>query len=132
MSESSSRVVIVGGGVMGSSLAYHLKSDRNFSGEVVVIERDSTYARASSALSASSIRQQFSTPLNIHLSRYGIGFLRRAPELLGVDLGLKEPGYLFLASPAGEAVLRDNHAIQKAEGCAVELLDPTRVARRVC
>src|SRR4029434_8109140 len=123
MSESSSRVVIVGGGVMGSSLAYHLKSDRNFTGEVVVIERDSTYARASSALSASSIRQQFSTPLNIHLSRFGIGFLRQARELLGVDLGVKEPGYLFLASAAGEAVLRANHAIQKTEDCAVELLD---------
>src|SRR4029453_5317959 len=42
----------------------------------------------------------------------------------------KEPGYLFLASPAGEAVLRANHAIQKAEGCAVELLDPAALERR--
>ncbi|HTR87693.1 MAG TPA: FAD-dependent oxidoreductase, partial [Reyranella sp.] len=77
-------VVIIGGGAMGSSIAYHLKSDRQFSGSVTVVERDPTYARASSALSASSIRQQFSTPLNIHLSRFGIGFLRRAPETLGV------------------------------------------------
>lgn len=123
-------VVIVGGGVMGSSIAYHLRSDPNFTGRVVVVERDPSYARASSALSASSIRQQFSTPLNIHLSRYGIGFLRRAPELLGVDLGLKEPGYLFLASPAGEPVLRANHAIQKGEGCAVELLDPAALKAR--
>ena len=99
-------MAIGGGGAMGSSIAYHLKSDPNFTGRVVVIERDPSYARASSALSASSIRQQFSTPLNIHLSRYGIGFLRRARELLDVDLGLKEPGYLFLASAAGEAVLR--------------------------
>lgn len=117
-------VVIVGGGAMGSSTAYHLKSDLNFSGTVAVVERDPTYTRASSALSASSIRQQFSTPLNIQLSRYGIGFLRRSSELLGVDLGLKEPGYLFLASPAGEAVLRANHAIQRGEDCAVELLEP--------
>ena len=102
----------------------------NFSGTVTVIERDPTYARASSALSASSIRQQFSTPLNIHLSRYGIGFLRRAPEMLGVDLGLKEPGYLFLASAAGEAVLRANNAIQRGEGCAVELLDPAALVAR--
>lgn len=123
-------VVIVGGGVMGSSIAWHLKSDPNFAGDVVVVERDPTYARASSALSASSIRQQFSTPLNIHLSRYGIGFLRRAPELLGVDLGLKEPGYLFLASRAGEAVLRANNAIQRAEHCSVELLDPMALAAR--
>jgi len=126
----SNRIVIIGGGVMGSSIAYHLKSDPNFTGKVIVIERDPTYAHASSALSASSIRQQFSTPLNIHLSRHGIGFLRRARELLGVDLGLREPGYLFLASPAGEAVLRANHAIQKGEGCAVELLDPAALAKR--
>jgi FAD-dependent oxidoreductase domain-containing protein 1 len=115
---------------MGSSAAYHLKSDPNFAGTVTVIERDATYARASSALSASSIRQQFSTPLNIHLSRYGIGFLRRAAEVLGVEIGLKEPGYLFLASKAGEAVLRANNAVQKAEGCAVELLDPAALTAR--
>src|SRR6202795_1847637 len=130
MSETSGRVAIIGGGVMGSSIAYHLQSEPHFTGTVSVIERDPTYARASSALSASSIRQQFSTPLNIHLSRYGIGFLRRASELLGVDLGLKEPGYLFLASSAGEAVLRANHAIQQGEGCAVELLSPGGLRER--
>src|SRR5215203_519885 len=131
MSEASSQVAIIGGGVMGSSVAYHLKNDPNFTGEVVVVERDPSYTCASSALSASSIRQQFSTPLNIHLSRYGIGFLRRARELLDVDLGLKEPGYLFLASPAGEAVLRANNAIQRGEGCAVELLDWTALAEQL-
>lgn len=126
----NSSVIVVGGGVMGSSVAYHLKSDPAFAGSVTVVERDPSYARASSALSASSIRQQFSTPLNIHLSRYGIGFLRRAGELLGVELGLREPGYLFLASRAGEAVLRANHTIQTGEGCAVELLDPAALAGR--
>lgn len=123
-------VIVIGGGVMGSSVAYHLKSDPAFTGSVTVVERDPSYARASSALSASSIRQQFSTPLNIHLSRYGIGFLRRAGELLGIELGLREPGYLFLASSAGEPVLRANHAIQKGEGCAVELLDPAALLGR--
>ena len=123
-------VVIVGGGAIGSSIAYHLVSAPDFSGSVAVVERDPTYARASSALSASSIRQQFSTPLNIHLSRFGIDFLRCAPELLGVDLGLREPGYLFLASSAGEAVLRANHAVQRGEGCAVELLEAAALAAR--
>jgi sarcosine oxidase len=130
LSSNPSDVLIVGGGAMGSSIAYHLRTDRNFTGSVTVVERDPSYARASSALSASSIRQQFSTPLNIHLSRYGLSFLRGAPELLGVDLGLKEPGYLFLASADGAAVLRANHVIQKGEGCAVELLDPTALTRR--
>lgn len=123
-------VAIVGGGAMGSSIAWHLSGDPNFDGTVTVIERDPAYTRASSALSASSIRQQFSTPLNIHLSRHGIGFLRQAKEVLDVDLGLREPGYLFLASPAGEAVLRANNAIQRGEGCAVELLDPAGLAGR--
>src|SRR6185437_3859144 len=63
-------------------------------------------------------------------SRYGIGFLRRAAGVLGVDLGLKEPGYLFLASAAGEAVLRANNAVQRAEKCAVELLDPAALRAR--
>lgn len=122
--------MIIGGGAMGSSIAWHLAGDPNFDGSVTVVERDPSYARASSALSASSVRQQFSTPLNIHLSRYGIGFVRRAKELLDVDLGLKEPGYLFLASPAGAAVLRANNAIQSGEGCDVELLDPTALRRK--
>ncbi|WP_428664350.1 NAD(P)/FAD-dependent oxidoreductase [Reyranella sp.] len=123
-------IVIVGGGVMGSSIAWHLSGDPNFDGTVTVIERDPAYTRASSALSASSIRQQFSTPLNIHLSRHGIGFLRQAKKLLDVDLGLREPGYLFLASPAGEAVLRANNVIQRGEGCLVELLDPAALIGR--
>jgi FAD-dependent oxidoreductase domain-containing protein 1 len=128
-------VVIVGGGAVGSSIAYFLSADPSFAGRVAVVERDPAYRQASSALSASSIRQQFSTPLNIALSRFGIGFLRNVTEHLGVDgepvvLGLKEPGYLFLASAAGEPVLRANHAVQRAEGCAVELLDPPALRRR--
>ena len=57
------RVVIVGGGAIGSSIAYHLAAHPRYAGDVTVVERDPTYARAASALSASSIRQQFSTPL---------------------------------------------------------------------
>ncbi len=130
MGRASGSVIVVGGGAIGSSIAWHLVRDPAFAGRVTVIERDPTYARASSSLSASSIRQQFSTPLNIHLSRFGIDFLRRAPECLGVDLGLREPGYLFLASGAGEAVLRANHAVQLSENCAVDLLPPGALVSR--
>jgi sarcosine oxidase len=129
MSKESS-VVIIGGGAVGSSIAYHLTAEPGFAGKVTVVERDPAYRQASSALSASSIRQQFSTPLNIRLSRFGIGFLREARDRLGLDLGLKEPGYLFLASAAGEAVLRANNAVQRAEGCAVELLESARLVQR--
>jgi glycine/D-amino acid oxidase-like deaminating enzyme len=123
----SSQVVIVGGGVIGSSIAYFLRaSDPTVS--VTVIERDPSYARSSSALSAASIRQQFSTPLSIQMSLYGIEFLRNIGELLEVDgnrpsIDLHEGGYLFLATPAGDATLRENHALQTSLGADINLMD---------
>ncbi|WP_433695678.1 NAD(P)/FAD-dependent oxidoreductase [Paraburkholderia phenoliruptrix] len=123
----SSQVVIVGGGVIGSSIAYFLRaSDPTVS--VTVIERDPSYAKSSSALSAASIRQQFSTPLSIQMSLYGIEFLRNIGELLEVDgnkpsIDLHEGGYLFLATPAGDATLRENHALQKSLGAHISLMD---------
>ncbi|MEL3889704.1 FAD-binding oxidoreductase [Ferrovibrio sp. MS7] len=127
-------VAIIGGGVIGSSVAYHLKTlDPALS--VAVIERDPTYRTASSALSASSIRQQFSTPVNIAISRFGIDFLRRANEYLSVDgemphLGLTEPGYLYLATDAGVPVLRENNAIQRQAGADIALLEPAALQQR--
>src|SRR5687768_13611652 len=78
-------VVIAGGAVMGSSVAYHLLAEPTFRGRVLVVERDPTYRRSASALSAASIRQQFSTSVNIRISLYGIAFLRGAGEHLAVD-----------------------------------------------
>jgi glycine/D-amino acid oxidase-like deaminating enzyme len=126
-------VVIVGGGVMGAAVACFLARDHGV--RAVVLERDPTYARASSALSASSIRQQFSTPVNIALSRWSIGFLRRVGDELAVDgerphIGLVEAGYLYLATAAGEVALRENHAVQLAAGADVALLDPAQLRAR--
>ncbi|PWC56617.1 FAD-binding oxidoreductase [Azospirillum sp. TSO22-1] len=128
-------VVIVGGGVMGCATAYFLANDPGFRGSVAVVERDPSYATASSALSASSIRQQFSTPANIALSRFGLEFLRNVTALLSVDgdavdLGLRTPGYLYLATAAGEPVLRGNHAIQRACDVPVALLTPDELVAR--
>ena len=108
-------IAIVGGGAIGSAIACFL-TQMAPQQPVVVVERDPSYARASSALSASSIRQQFSSPINIAISQFGIAFLRDIGARLQVgderpDIGLVEAGYLYLASPAGEAVLRDNHAV---------------------
>jgi FAD-dependent oxidoreductase domain-containing protein 1 len=128
-------VVIVGGGAIGSAIAYFLASDPVFDGRIVVIERDPTYRQASSALSASSIRQQFSTPENIRMSRFGWSFLAEADRHLAVDgtpaaVGLHEAGYLYLAGPDGEPTLRANHAVQRAEGAEVALLDPVEFRAR--
>jgi glycine/D-amino acid oxidase-like deaminating enzyme len=100
-----------------------------------VIERDPTYARSSSALSAASIRQQFSTPLSIQMSLFGIEFLRSIGERLEVDgtrpsVDLHEGGYLFLATSAGESTLRENHALQKSLGADISLLDKTTLQAR--
>jgi glycine/D-amino acid oxidase-like deaminating enzyme len=100
-----------------------------------VIERDPTYARSSSALSAASIRQQFSTPLSIQMSLFGIEFLRSIGERLEVDgtrpsIDLHEGGYLFLATPAGEPTLRENHALQKRLGADISLLDKNALQAR--
>ncbi|AFT90213.1 NAD(P)/FAD-dependent oxidoreductase [Paraburkholderia phenoliruptrix] len=130
----SSQVVIVGGGVIGSSIAYFLRaSDPTIS--VTVIERDPSYAKSSSALSAASIRQQFSTPLSIQMSLYGIEFLRNIGDLLEVDgnrpaIDLHEGGYLFLATPAGESTLRENHALQKSLGADIDLMSQDALKAR--
>jgi FAD-dependent oxidoreductase domain-containing protein 1 len=128
-------VVIVGGGAVGSAVAYFLARDPGFGGTVAVIERDPSFRTASSALSASSIRQQFSTPINIALSRFGLEFMKQAGEWLAVvgetpDLGLREPGYLFLATAAGLPVLEANHRVQRAAGADVVALDPAALTGR--
>ncbi|MBV8663147.1 MAG: FAD-binding oxidoreductase [Hyphomicrobiales bacterium] len=128
-------VVIAGGAAMGSSTAYHLASQPGFSGRILVVEKDLTYAKAASALSLSSVRQQFSSPVNIRVGLYGVEFLRRAAELLAVDgeapdLPLRENGYLYLATEAGAPTLRENHAAQTREGADIVLFEPDEVARR--
>lgn len=127
------QVVIIGGGVMGAATACFLARDHGL--RPIVIERDPTYRRASSALSASSIRQQFSTSINIALSRASLAFYRRIAVELAVgderpDIGLVEPGYLYLADAEGAPAQRALNAFQR--GCAVDvdLLAPAELGAR--
>jgi glycine/D-amino acid oxidase-like deaminating enzyme len=121
---------------MGASAAYHAKLyDPSLS--ICVVERDPKFEHASAMLSAGGIRQQFSLPANIQLSLYGIDFLRHAASELRVpgedapDMQLKEQGYLFLASAAGEPTLRRNQATQAAEGVTwTTLLEPRELVER--
>jgi glycine/D-amino acid oxidase-like deaminating enzyme len=120
-------VVIVGGAVVGSAAAYFLSLQVAPSTAVLVLERDPSYSECATTRSLASIRHQFSTSENIRMSMFGTTFLRRAEEQLAVDgqrpaIGLREPGYLFLATPGGHAVLRANHRVQRAEGADVVLL----------
>ncbi|MGE5338875.1 MAG: NAD(P)/FAD-dependent oxidoreductase [Gemmatimonadota bacterium] len=126
------RVVIVGGGVVGSATAYFLARDHAL--RATVLERDPAYRRASSALSAGSIRQQFSSAINIRLSQASFAFLRGIDAELRVDapvdVGFIESGYLFLATVAGAGTLRDNHRVQVANGAAVAMLTKDELGAR--
>jgi sarcosine oxidase len=122
-------VVIVGGGVIGSSVAYFLKGWMKFPGSVLVIERDPTYADAATPRAAGGIRQQFSTPENIRMGQFGAAFIKKADVHLAVEgdapqIPFVENGYLFLASGAGIEILRGNHEIQKSLGANTVLLSP--------
>jgi glycine/D-amino acid oxidase-like deaminating enzyme len=128
-------VAIVGGGVIGSAIAYFLASNPDFDGRIALIERDSTYETAATARSVGGIRQQFSTPENIQMSLFGAAFVRDADRHLSVDgaplhLPFIENGYLFLATDAGIPILRDNHRTQVSLGADIALLDPAALHRR--
>ncbi len=128
-------VVIVGGAVIGSSVAYFLTANPDFKGSVLVVERDPTYAKASTSLSSSSIRTQFSNPINVKISQFGSTFIRNFAETMRVDddrpdLNFHSGGYLFLANTEEqERTLRENHDVQIACGADVVLWDQENLAR---
>jgi sarcosine oxidase, subunit beta len=104
-------VVIIGGGIVGSSIAYHLTAAgcRN----VLVIERESSQGKGSTGKSMGGVRAQFSTPVNIRMSLYSIPFYASFDERLGYPCGYRAQGYLFCAtSEKHVAYLRTNHETQ--------------------
>lgn len=131
-------VAIIGGGVIGSSVALHLAALAGSGKRVAVFERDATYEWASAPRSAGGIRQQFSLPVNIQLSLYGVDFLKTGLKHLceGVDVEtdvqFRENGYLLLAPPGdGETALRENVATQHATGATwITLMDPAALKSR--
>jgi glycine/D-amino acid oxidase-like deaminating enzyme len=122
-------VVIVGGGVVGLSAAFHI-AEKSPGASVCVVEKDSTYTKASAVLSAGGIRQQFSGAENIAMSLYGIDFIRNTERLKvdGEDLPdmqFMEGGYLFLGPERSVGVMQENNAVQHEMGCDwIHLLPP--------
>ncbi|MDP6582099.1 MAG: FAD-binding oxidoreductase [Vicinamibacterales bacterium] len=119
-------VVIVGGGVIGSSIAYHLRRDGH-AGRVVVVERDSTYTRASSFLAMGGIRQQFSSAVNVQLAQYSTRFYAEFDRTLKVPghephVNFRQRGYLFLADDASSDRLEARIERQRRLGARVERL----------
>ncbi|XP_054251554.1 FAD-dependent oxidoreductase domain-containing protein 1 [Indicator indicator] len=131
-------VVVVGGGVLGWSVAYWLKAleGQRHGMKVLVVERDPTYSQASTVLSAGGIRQQFSLLENIRMSRFSAAFLRSINEYLGVpneppiDIQFQPSGYLFLAPAEAAARLEATVQLQREEGAQVALLSPTQLKEK--
>ena len=121
------RIVIVGGGVVGSSIAWHLRTG-GFEGEVVVVERDPTYRRASSFLAMGGVRQQFGSAANIRLAQYSVRFYERFDNAMRTPehqprAWFRQRGYLFLANDDNAGRLERRYERQRALGARVERVD---------
>src|SRR5205085_3046159 len=113
----SAAVVIVGAGIVGASVAYHL-AVRGCT-DVVVLEKAETEVTGSTARSAAGVRHQFANEVNIRLSRYSIERLKRFHEEVGGESGLKQIGYLLLVSEKERwEQYRQSVALQNSLGVA--------------
>lgn len=128
-------VVVVGGGVIGSSIALRLRQ-RMPNARILVIERDPSYARASSRLATGGIRQQYCSALNVAMARYSVAFYRRFDELTAATerptrAWFRQRGYLFLADAVSAERLERRLALQRDGGAKVERWSRDEVRSRV-
>lgn len=127
-------VVIIGGAIYGSAVAWFLTDNPDFDGSVLVIERDPSYENCATAHTNSCIRQQFSNPLNVQVSQFGAAFIKNFREQMGGDprvpyLTIQNYGYLYLADNDGFADhLRAAQKVQHSVGAATRLLTPEDIA----
>jgi len=129
LSESDYDVVIVGGGVIGLSVARELKRDGVE--RVVVLEREGAVGQRSSSRANGGVRAQFSTSINIAFSLYSIEEFERLASAQGDILQFHQTGYLFVTgSERGEALLRGFLELQHSVGCDAEWLTPPQVLER--
>ncbi|HHY56947.1 MAG TPA: FAD-binding oxidoreductase [Chloroflexi bacterium] len=127
---TTAQIVIIGGGVMGASTAYHLA--RRGCTDVVLLERQPFFGMGATGKCAGGIRYQFSTAINIRLSLLSLPMLDRFEAELGQAIGLRRDGYLFLlTNEADVAAFRRHVALQHSLGVPTEWLDGDEVRRRV-
>ncbi len=131
----TSDVVIVGGSVVGSSVAWHLREE-GFTGRVVVIERDHSYRRASAALAMGGIRQQFCTPVTVQMVQFSVALWKEFDRRMAVAnhtprVWFRQRGYLFLADAASALRLMARYEAERRAGAVVELLAPDAIRQLV-
>lgn len=135
MPRAHAGVVIAGGGVIGSSAAYHLKS-AGFPERLVVLERDPTYRFSSSRLAFGGIRQQYCAEVNVRMAQASVAFYERFDQEMAVEgrpaaAKFRQRGYLFLAGEAEAARLRARVATMRSLGVEVEAVGPGEMRRLV-
>lgn len=129
-SRQSYDVVIIGGAIYGSAVAWFLTDNPDFDGSILVVERDPTYEKCATAHTNSCIRQQFSNPLNVQISQFGAEFIKGFKDFMGNDprvpeLSIQNYGYMYLADTEDFAdQLRASHAVQAQAGAATQLMSP--------
>jgi FAD-dependent oxidoreductase domain-containing protein 1 len=119
-------IIIVGGGVMGSSTAYSLRKN-GFEGSILVFEKDPTYEYSSTARSAGGFRQLYSTSINIQLSRFSLEVYKNFADDMEIDgekaeIDFKQRGYLFLATEQMLPAFTKQLALQNKLGVPSEIL----------
>lgn len=123
-------VVVVGAGILGTSVAYHL-AKRAAGLKVLVLEKEKAPCTGSTPLSAGGIRAQFTSEVNVRLSQHAIAFYERLANDLECHFDFEQHGYLFLtADEATGARFRQNAEFQRGLGVPVEVLDPAEIKRR--
>jgi sarcosine oxidase subunit beta len=126
--EKTADIVIVGGGIIGLSIAYHLAVKK--AGRIVLLEKGQL-GEGSTSRCVGGIRTQFSTEVNIQFSLESIKVFERFEEEFGVDPELKRIGYLFLATTEMEMrIFKENVKLQREFGISVELLNPDEIKSR--
>lgn len=128
-------VVIVGGAVIGSSVACFLGNNPDFNGSILVVEKDPTYEFTSTAHTNSCMRQQFSAEINIRISQFAADYVKNLRQYLSNDprvpeLAFHSYGYMYLADNEASADdLREAQKIQQACGAGTRFMTPDDLAR---
>ncbi|HEX8493251.1 MAG TPA: FAD-binding oxidoreductase [Pyrinomonadaceae bacterium] len=124
-------VVIIGGGIVGASVAYHLAEAGCTN--VLILEREAAQGLGSTGRATGGVRAQFATSINIQMSRYSIDFLAHFAEATGYESGYDPAGYLFLATNERELeYLKANRERQRREGLTnVEIVDAALIAEMI-
>ncbi|WP_298259005.1 FAD-binding oxidoreductase [uncultured Litoreibacter sp.] len=129
---SSYDVVIVGGAIYGSSVAWWLSRNPDFDGSILVVERDPSYEFASTSHTNSCIRQQFSTEVNIQISQFGVEFIQGFKDFIqdedAPEIALQSFGYMYLADTQEFAnTLQANQQVQERLGAGTKYMTAAQI-----